>query len=115
VLWDRRRAPRETAAERRLWLGWRTDEDFVVVGAELMNISHGGALVVAEAHPPRGETIWLRLEGPAPIDDVCALVLETTRIGRGQHGMRIAFREPFPNAFYQAAVAGLEAMQTRGK
>lgn len=110
VVWERRRSPRGSPTEERLWLGWRKDGDFYVIHAELMNLSHGGALIVVDEPPPRGELVWLRLEGPTPIEDVSALVIETSRIGRGEHGVRVAFREPFPPAFYQAAMEGLEGV-----
>jgi len=108
VVWDRRRSPRVPPAEQRLWLGWRKERDFFVIRAELMNISQGGALLLVEEPPLKGQAVWLRLEGPTPIEDVSAVVIETSRIGRGEYGVRISFREPFPTGFYQAAIEGLE-------
>src|SRR5262249_20480009 len=107
VVGDRRRSPRVPPTEHGLWLGWRHERDFVVVRAELMNISQGGALLVVEEPPLKGQHVWLRLAGPTPIEDVSAVVIETSRIGRGEHGVRIAFREPFPPEFYHAAIEGL--------
>jgi hypothetical protein len=114
VVWERRRSPRHPPTEHRLWLGWRTERDFVVVHADLMNISQGGALMLVSEPPPRGSLTWLRLEGPTPIEDVCALVIETVRMGRNEHGVRVAFREPFPPEFYQAAVEGLSLAEGAG-
>jgi hypothetical protein len=113
VPWERRRAPRHSVAENRLWIGWRKDEDFFVAGAQLMNISYGGALLVVEQPPLKGQTVWLRLEVVIPIEDVCAVVVDAARIGRGEYGVRISFREPFPTGFYQAAVAGLPSLHAK--
>lgn len=115
VVWDRRRSPRHSPSEDGLWLGWRKDGDFFVVHAELMNISQGGALILVEEPPHRGESVWLRLAGPTPIEDVSAVVIETMRIGRGEHGVRVAFREPFPPEFYHAAMVGLEPLEVPGR
>src|SRR5947209_3716545 len=111
VVWDRRRSPRVPPTEQRLWLGWRKERDFFVIRADLMNISQGGALLLVEEPPQKGQPVWLRLEGPTPIEDVSAVVIETSRIGRGEHGVRISFREPFPPEFYHAAIEGLHVLQ----
>jgi hypothetical protein len=108
VVWDRRRSPRVPPTEQRLWLGWRKERDFFVTRAGLMNISQGGALLLVGEPPLKGQPVWLRLEGPTPIEDVSAVVIETTRIGRGEYGVRISFREPFPTDFYDAAIEGLD-------
>jgi hypothetical protein len=110
VVWDRRRSTRHLAREHRLWLGWRRRGDFFVIAAELVNISQGGALLLVDQPPDIRETVWLRLEGPSPIEDACALVIESARVGACEHSVRISFREPFPIAFYHAAIEGLEAI-----
>lgn len=110
VVWDRRRSTRHEAREHRLWLGWRKHGDFFATAAELVNISQGGALLLVDEPPALRETVWLRLEGPSPIEDACAIVIDSARIGPGEHSVRISFREPFPIAFYHAAIDGLEAL-----
>src|SRR3954454_10629043 len=107
VVWDRRRSPRVPPAEQSLWLGWRKEDDFFVIRAELMNISQGGALLVVEEQPQKGQPVWLRLGGPPRTEGVRAAVIEPSRIGGGEYGVLISSREPFPPDFYHAAIQGL--------
>ncbi len=108
--WERRGAPRQSPSESKLWVGWPKDSTFFVTGAGLINISRTGALLVLETSPQKDQAVWLRLEGPAPIEDVQGIVVETIEISEHEHEVRIAFREPYPQEFYLAAVNGLPAI-----
>ncbi|WP_422929477.1 PilZ domain-containing protein [Singulisphaera sp. PoT] len=110
IRWERRGAPRHEPSETRLWVGWPQDGSFQVTGAGLVNISETGALLLIDMPPEKGATVWLRLEGPAPIDDVQAIVVESSQRTPEEHAVRVEFRQPFPPEFYQAARDGLPTL-----
>jgi hypothetical protein len=105
---DRRRSERHDAVEYRLWIAWWQQHEFVVLSAELVNISEGGVLVITAEAPEEGQSVWMRLEGTEPIADVRAVTLEIAPAGSsGNSLVRLQFTVPCPANFYETAVAGL--------
>ena len=102
---NRRRMPRHEAASFQLWVGWWSRRrEFRALPARLSNISRGGALVFL-ANPPRaGEPVWICLGETASDDCVEAAVLAVRKARRGECAVRLAFREPCPHRFFEAAV-----------
>ena len=73
---DRRRAPRYKPRRSHVCLGWWDDGDFRLLGAQIVDISVGGALVESEETPPRGQSVWLRREAALPSEGRKAVVLD---------------------------------------
>lgn len=60
---DRRSAPRHSAVEHRIWLGWWIDRDFQTVAASLLDISRRGAAISSPAGVPVGTEVWFCIVG----------------------------------------------------
>jgi hypothetical protein len=105
---ERRKSVRHKAVEYRLWMAWWQQHDFVVLSAELVNISEGGVLVITAEAPEEGQSVWMRLEGTEPIADVRAETLEVAPAGSsGNSLVRLKFTARCPADFYETAVEGL--------
>jgi hypothetical protein len=110
--WERRKSTRHPAVEYRLWLAWWKGHEFLIHGAQLINVSEGGVLVLVAEAPTEGQHLWMRLEGTDPVEDVRAIVLETARVGFGGYAVRLEYTEPCPTGFYLTAIEGLELSLT---
>ena len=100
---------RESDAKVELsWLdsmGWRT------IPAKLIDISKGGASVVARSSPPTARPVRLRIvdgEGSAWVE---ARVLGVEPTNSTRHRIRLQFDEPCPSFFLGLAV--IEAEESR--
>jgi hypothetical protein len=100
---ERRRFPRYLAARVSTRLSWWDDEGPRISPALLLDISRGGALVVAEATPPERHPAWVRLAGGAPGCWIEATVVQVEATPQGALMVRLAFREPCPDQLFQAA------------
>ncbi|MHC5536980.1 PilZ domain-containing protein [Singulisphaera rosea] len=111
---DRRSMPRHPAHDMEIWVGWkRKEEAFFASPARLVNISRGGALVSVTEPPPQGEMAWLYLGESDPTDCLQANVLEIKRTREGGSFARLAFGEPCPHKFFEAAVCKLPPLKAR--
>jgi hypothetical protein len=100
-----RRATRHAARTYVVWLGWwQGEQEFFALTARLANISRGGALVLVRQAPPENHPLWICLGTPEPDECLAAKVLEVRNARRGECAVRLAFREPCPSRFLEAAV-----------
>jgi len=78
---ERRASPRCDAVENHSTLHCSVPDGSRRIEARLVNISRGGALIVADKRPPYEPPMWLRIESPVKTDWV-----ETTivRLGRNR-------------------------------
>jgi hypothetical protein len=111
---ERRRLPRHAVVESRVWVGWRRGEAGVLAGdALLINLSRGGALVFLDERPPRDRPVWIGLETSGQADCIEARVVAIAAARLGQCAVRLAFLEPCPYAFFEAALCGLRRNDPR--
>lgn len=68
----------------------------------IVNISHGGLLMESDDPPPAGHYVWVRLDTPSPTPWVGGRVVRAD-----DHRAAIAFHQPCPLDFYEAAVLGI--------
>jgi hypothetical protein len=102
-----RSATRHAAQTYVVWLGWWQGEaEFFALTARLANISRGGALVYVRQAPPETHAVWICLGTPEPDECLAARVLEVRSARRRECALRLAFREPCPSRFLEAAVCG---------
>ena len=105
---ERRLHPRLPAVDFRIWVGgWASDRDFVTIAARVVNLSRGGALVLASVPFAECDDVWLRLGSPAFDGCVRAEVLEAKAAGDGDYFLRLRFHERCPDVFYDAVTLGL--------
>jgi hypothetical protein len=111
---ERRRLPRHAVVESQVWLGWKRGEAGFLAGAALLiNLSRGGALVFLDERPPRDRPVWICLGMPDPVLYVEAQVVAIEVARLGQCAARLAFHEPCPYAFFEAAICGLPRSDPR--
>jgi len=102
-----RRATRHAARTYVVWLGWwQAEHEFFALTARLSNISRGGALIVVQQPPPENHPVWICLGTPEPDECLAAITLEVRTARRGECSIRLAFQEPCPSRFLEAAVCG---------
>src|SRR5262249_21599496 len=90
---NRRKSPRYSAVNERLWVGWWAEDDFVLVEAQLVNISEGGVLVSVSPSPAQGQRVWMRLTGSATPESLEAIVIESKwAMLKRRFSVRLAFR-----------------------
>jgi hypothetical protein len=103
-----RRATRHAARTYVVWLGWwQGEHEFFALTARLSNISRGGALVVVPQSPPENHPVWICLGTPEPDECLAATTLEVRTARHRECSVRIAFCEPCPSRFLEAAVCGV--------
>ena len=104
---NRRKSPRYSAVNERLWAGWWSEDEFVLVEAQLLNISEGGVMVSVNPSPAAGQHVWMRLSGSATHESLRAAVLEAKwSVLKRRFTVRLAFRETCPNEFLETAAYG---------
>ena len=97
--------PRHKTRPFQVWLGWnQTGATFQASSARMVDISRGGAqLLIVDPPNPRSK-VWICLGKPDPSDCVEAIVLDVRIARRNVWTVRVAFREPCPHPFFEAAV-----------
>ncbi|QDV38943.1 DnaJ domain-containing protein [Tautonia plasticadhaerens] len=100
---DRRRWPRFSAADSRVRLGWWKGGAYQTTTARLVNISRGGAVVEADALPPKEGSVWICSTSRGDAGWVEAELRPAMIRPRGPHRLRLIFRdhssaEPFFSA-----------------
>lgn len=103
---DRRLHERHTTAEDQAWLGWWEGRVYRKSPSTLLDISHGGAKLIAEFAPPRRSTVWICLDGPRRTEWVEAEALQVNRLQDQTAEVRVSFREVCPYSFFEVAVYG---------
>jgi hypothetical protein len=100
-------AARHPARTYSIWVGWwRAEREFIALTARISNISRGGALVLVPQAPPENHGVWICLGTPEPDECLAATVLEVRTARHGECAIRLAFCEPCPSRFLEAAVCG---------
>jgi hypothetical protein len=74
------------------------------VEARLVNISRGGALLIADDQPPRESHVWMRIEQPVKTDWAEAT---TVRIGENQE-IGVQFPRGCPDDLLLAGTIGID-------
>jgi hypothetical protein len=115
ALSDRRQSERYSASEDQAWVGWWEGRLFRKSPATLMDISQGGAKLIADAAPPRRATTWVCLEGPHRSEWVEGMAVEVTKFDNGTACIRLAFREICPYSFFEVAIYGQPSAEESGQ
>lgn len=110
---DRRAEPRHGQVECQAWVGWRSWRRFHTNNALVIDISRGGARIFLDKAPPTKRPVWVFLETPGQKAIVKARVAGVESTPSGQCLARVAFHEPCPFAFFEAAVCGLAAIDPK--
>lgn len=106
---DRRDSPRFDPLTDLLWVQWWRDGECLGRPARLVNVSRGGALVVAAFLLYPGETLRLFLEQQEPPLGIDAVVIEAVEGAQGMSRVRLRFPRPCPDRFMEAAADGFES------
>lgn len=104
---DHRASRRYAAYGTSVQLGWWEGSEFRVALGLLKDISRGGAAVLAEASPPAGEPLFIRLNGSRLTEWLEATAVEVSKnrwFRRVPRQVRLQFADPCPYNFFQAAI-----------
>ena len=94
---DRRSKPRFNPRKSHVTLGWCDDGDFRLVGAQIIDISAGGAQVEADEAPPKGQTVWMRRDGALATEGRRGTVLESRwMLMKVKYAIRFVFEDELP-------------------
>jgi hypothetical protein len=103
---------RYPARESRATLMWLDGSTERTMPGELLNLSGGGAAVVAEVQPPPGVSIWLQLEAGIPqghrIDPVECHLVSTSTDPSGRKIAHLEFIGPCTMELFGLVVNGAE-------
>ena len=110
---ERRTEDRHDPFECKAWVGWKTWRQFHMNSALVINLSRGGARIFLDTPPPPGKDLWVFLETPGQNAVVKGRAVEVVTVVGGQCTVRLAFSQPCPFAFFEAAVCGLAAANPR--
>lgn len=95
------------------WIGVWADQDFVVLKAQVVNLTSKGLFAVADGTVRPGQTVWLRLAGAGPGANVPALVLGAAWLRRGRCALRLELPEHAPPGFYEELVRECSRLRDR--
>src|SRR3954454_12397031 len=104
---EARAEPRHAAFGTSIQLGWWDGPKFRTAAGLLKDISRCGAAALAEAAPPKGTSVMMRLDGTLQSEWVGASVVEVTKnrwFRRVPRLVRMQFHEPCPYHVFQAAL-----------
>jgi hypothetical protein len=89
---ERRRADRYTLRDARGRLSWSEGSECVTCEMTVVNISGGGAAMLAERVPPAGQTVWLSLQNSiVGMESLEAHLVGTSTDPSGKHLVRVRF------------------------
>jgi hypothetical protein len=111
----RRRDPRYETSANLLWIQWWEGEDYLGRSARLVNVSRGGAMIIASALIREGRSVRIFLEEQDDPVGVAATVLGVVEGPEGMHLLRLVFHSPCPDGFMEAAAFGFESWLLRAK
>lgn len=103
VRWPSRLAPEVG----RLGLGYWSEDEFVIVAAQLVNISEDGILAIADGAVRPDRPAWVRLDMGASVGTARATVLAATWLRQGRCALRLVLDEDCPAGIYEALVSSL--------
>lgn len=104
---DRRRWPRFNAADPRVRLGWWKGGTYRTTTARVVNIGRGGAVVEADALPPKEGSVWVCLASQGDEGWVEAELRPAMIRPRGPHRLRLIFRDrSSAESFFSASAFG---------
>lgn len=95
----------------RLGLGYWKDDEFVIVVAQLVNVTRDGVLVIAEQAIPADRRIWIRLDDSPSTGTAQAVALAATWTRHGRCAVRLALNEDCPAGILEALA--LSVMRSR--
>jgi PilZ domain len=104
---ENRQSFRYDPVQSLVYLGWWEEPGFHTVAAELKNLSHGGALLVAPDSPPEGEALWVCMTGMPGGDWAGVTVVSVTERSPTQVEIRLRFVEMCPYEMFTLAVHGI--------
>src|SRR4051812_24071006 len=81
---DRRASFRHKAIANRAWIEWLEWGEQRRSAARLVDISGGGAMLLADQPPPLSQTVWIRIDEPTETDEVQATIVRhgaSNRVG----------------------------------
>ncbi|WP_254054039.1 PilZ domain-containing protein [Singulisphaera sp. GP187] len=88
-------------------MGWWAGDEFVLIDAQLVNISAGGVQISIATAPDQGQVVWMRLEGTSAQGSLAALVLEARwNTLRRRYVVRLEFQEPCRLDILTTAISG---------
>jgi hypothetical protein len=111
----RRREPRYEPRSNLLWMQWWEGGEYLGRPARLVNVSRGGAMIVAAALLRERQAVRIYLEESDPPAGVDATVLGVVEGRAGLHQIRLAFQSACPDAFLDAAAQGFESWLAGGR
>ena len=91
-------------ASGKIAIGCWSGDDFVVIDAQLINISQDGILATVNGPLRSGQSVWLRLDEAKTLDNVQATVLGSNWLRRGRCAVRLALHEDCPAGVYEAMI-----------
>ena len=106
---SRRKEERILSIEDHVWIQWSENGECLGTSARLVNVSRGGAMIVAARLFQIDQVVHLFLEHAEPEIHGKATVLGVLEGNHGFHQIRVVFDEGCPDTFYQAAAFGFEA------
>lgn len=107
---ERRSFPRYPAIDNTAQVSWRQGDAVETTAAQLMDVSRMGMLVLADAEPPPGLPVLIRLVEPARTAWVEARVAESRPTCLGPFQLRLACPNGAPKGFFALASARDEAL-----
>jgi c-di-GMP-binding flagellar brake protein YcgR len=89
---ERRQAERYTLRDARGRLSWSEGSERVTCEMMVINISGGGAAMLADRAPPAGQTVWLSMQKSiAGMESLEAHLVATSADPSGKHLVRVRF------------------------
>jgi len=102
---ERRVMYRHEALATGVWLGWENrDRTFFATSARLIDISRGGAQLRSTVPPSDTPRVWIWIDASNASESLEATVISVMPEDQSESSVRLAFREPCPHAFLEAAV-----------
>jgi hypothetical protein len=107
LLNNRRQTERYAVAQDQAWIGWWEGRLYRKSPAVLIDISSGGAKLIAKYPPPRRSTIWICVAGQHQTEWVEGTSLDVLHAQDGSAEVRVSFRDVCPYAFFEVVVYGV--------
>ena len=107
---NRRQSERFPVAQDQAWIGWWEGQLYRKSPAVLVDISSGGAKLIASYPPPLRSTIWICVVGRHETEWVEATSIAVVRSNDGSAEVRVSFQGACPHAFFEVAVYGQVAV-----
>lgn len=103
---DRRITQRYSVERGEVKLGWHESHQHRFASAVILDLSHKGARILADARPPMDGSAWLRPHEDSASEWSEVLVLEARRLRTGHFLVRLKFLAHCPYDIFKQAVIG---------